>query len=109
QSLLEFIYGGRIQRVQDQDAYFLLSAISFYGLDEKHVQLEITPKNCLYIYEAADARPDLRERAMEVIVNNFQVVSQNPHMYKLSSFLLATIIQTIGRSPGFSTDAKEKW
>jgi len=75
-SLLEFLYTGKITNVVDSDAFYLLSAISYYGLEEKNIQLEINVRNALWVFEAAEFRPDLRENALSIIVENFPVISQ---------------------------------
>jgi len=69
-------------------------------------------RNALLVFEAAEFRPDLRENALSIIVENFPVISQQKHIYELSSFLLAEIIQTVGSNLKLfpqNNDDKEKW
>jgi len=96
----------------DSDVFYLVSAISYYGLEEKNIQIEINERNALWVYEASESRPDLREKALHCIVENFPFVSQQKHIYNLPAFLLAEIIQTVGVNTKYflpNNDDIEKW
>lgn len=106
--LLEFLYTGKIQTVLPTDAIYLLSAIGYYGLEDKNIQLDIDESNALFIFEAAD-NSQLRERALRVIVDKFEVVSQMNHVNEMKGDLLAEIVKAVGRSSRFASNEKEKW
>lgn len=71
--------------------------MSYYGVEQKQFQLPIDEENCLYLYEAIELRPDMREKTLKFIIQHFSKVSQHKHMFELPSHLLATIIQSIGK------------
>jgi hypothetical protein len=81
-SLLNFIYTGTIPKIDPVDAFYLISAISYYGLEDKNLLVEIDEGNALYIYEAAASygRPDLKEKALTIIIEQFEAISQQPHI-----------------------------
>jgi len=49
----------------------------------------------------------LKEKALEIIVERFEVISQQTHIHEMRAELLADIIQTVGRAQYFNE--KEKW
>ncbi len=84
-----------MNNVLDSDVFYLVSAVSYYGLEEKNVQIEINERNALWVLEAAESQ-HLREKALQCIVEHFGVVSQQSHLFDLPSSLLAEIIQAAG-------------
>lgn len=96
-SLLEFIYTGSMQYVDPRDSVYIIPAISYFGLEEKNVQLDIDETNALYIFETADIA-SLREKALRVIIQKFHLISQDPHIFEMKAQSLAEIISAVGSS-----------
>ena len=81
-SLLNFVYTGMIPKIEPVDAFYLISAISYYGLEEKNLLVEIDESNALHIYSAAASygRPDLIEKALSIIIDKIETISQQSHI-----------------------------
>jgi len=65
-------------------------------LEDKNIQLEINEQNALWVFEASEFRPDLREKALNTIVEYFATVSQQKHIFDLPPHFLDEIIKKVG-------------
>jgi hypothetical protein len=103
-SLLRYIYYGDVT-MPPEDSLYLFSAPYFYGFTNNRLQayckynleMNVSPQNVIQILEAADRiqAPDMKKRALDIIIANFPKVAKMSQMRSLSRELLLDIIDAV--------------